>query len=104
MELCDNQRKVIGVVAYMSKTLHDHEINWPICERDSYAIVFIFFKWRHYLVGPKFLLRTDHESLQHILKEKGFKRRLARWWDDMTEFNFDIQHIAGTKNYADQYY
>ena len=102
LEMCDpNSKAVIGVVAYLSKALHGHEVNWSIREKEFFAIVHALHKWRHYLLGKKFLLRTDHESLKFIIKAKDTKQRLMRWWDDIAEFNFTIEHISGTKNHAD---
>lgn len=102
LEMCDpNSKAVIGVVAYLSRALHGHEVNWSIREKEFFAIVHALHKWRHYLLGKKFLLRTDHESLKFIIKAKDTKQRLMRWWDDIAEFNFTIEHISGTKNHAD---
>ncbi|CCD25382.1 uncharacterized protein NDAI_0F00630 [Naumovozyma dairenensis CBS 421] len=93
--------KFYGVVAYMSKALHGHELNWPIREKEFFAIVCCLEKWRHYLLGKKFKLYTDHQSLKYVLTERSFKLRLARWWDDLADYNFKIIHIKGKNNHVD---
>lgn len=57
--------KLFGVVAYISKALHGHELNWSIREKEFYAIVCCLEKWKHYLLGKKFKLYTDHQSLKY---------------------------------------
>ena len=85
--MCEhNSNKVIGVVAHLNRSLHNHELNWSIREKEFFAIVHALRKWRHYLFGTEFLLRTEHELLQYIMKEKAMKQRLIRWWDDVVEF------------------
>ena len=103
LEMFDKDSKaVIGVVAYLSRTLHGHEVNWSIREKEFFAIAHALHKWRHYLLGTNFLLRTDHESLKFVMKAKDTKQRLMRWWDDIAvKFNFTTEHISGIKNHAD---
>ena len=79
LEMCvHNSNKVIDVVAYLSRSLYNHELNWPIREKEFFAIVHILRKWRRYLLGTGFLLCTDHESLQYIMKEKVMKQLLIK--------------------------
>ena len=79
LEMCvHNSNKVIDVVAYLSRSLYNHELNWPIREKEFFAIVHALRKWRRYLLGTGFLLCTDHESLQYIMKEKVMKQLLIK--------------------------
>ena len=95
--------KTLGVVAYMSHLLHTHELNWPIREKELYAVIFAFKKWRHYLLGKHIIVRSDHHSLQYIKTEKNnnHNERVARWWDFLAEYDFEIDYIKGNTNRAD---
>lgn len=93
----------LGVVAYLSHLLHSHELNWPIREKELYAVIFAFRKWRHYLLGAHIVVRTDHQSLQYLQLGKAHNdnQRVARWWDFLADYNYTITYIAGITNQAD---
>lgn len=95
--------KLVGVVAYLSHLLHSHELNWPIREKELYAVIFAFKKWRHYLLGKHVVIKSDHHSLQYIKTEKNTNtnERVARWWDFLAEYDFTIDYIKGQTNRAD---
>jgi hypothetical protein len=57
------------VIAYISRKLRRHEENYAMRDLELLAIVYALKVWRHYLVGRKFELRTDHCGLQHILRK-----------------------------------
>ncbi|WP_210502156.1 ribonuclease H family protein, partial [Pantoea ananatis] len=48
------------VVAYASRQLKPHERNYPTHDLELAAIVFALKMWRHYLLGVRFELFTDH--------------------------------------------
>jgi hypothetical protein len=54
------------VIAYISRKLRRHEENYMTHDLELLAIVYALKVWRHYLVGRKFELKTDHCGLQHI--------------------------------------
>ena len=54
------------VIAYESRKLKDHEINYPTHDLELAAVMHALTKWRHFLLGQHFELRTDHRSLQYI--------------------------------------
>eukprot|EP00253_Pinus_taeda_P002532 PITA_02532 len=56
--------------------------------------------WRHYLMGRKFLLLTDHHSLTSYFSQPTLNARQARWMDFLSGFDFDIKHLQGKANRA----
>jgi hypothetical protein len=54
------------VVCYESKKLKDHERNYSTHELKLAIIIHTLKMWRHYLMGRKFELRTDHSGLKHL--------------------------------------
>nr|GEZ01744.1 putative reverse transcriptase domain-containing protein [Tanacetum cinerariifolium] len=78
MVYCDASRKGLGavlmqkekVIAYASHQLKIHEKNYTTHDLELEAVVFALKMWRHYLYGTKYVVFTDHKSLQYILDQK----------------------------------
>ena len=49
--------------------------------------------WRHYLLGKKITLMTDHISLKYFFSQTYLNARQARWLSFLSEFDIDIKHI-----------
>ena len=101
LQLHNEDGTVHGVVAYLSRALHGHELNWPIRDKEFFAAIHSLRKWKHYLIGVPFVLKTDHHSLQYVFQNKTINARFARWWNDIAEFDFTVQYIPGPTNHAD---
>ena len=56
------------VVSYESRKLKEREKNYATRNLELAAIVHAFNIWRHYLLGQKFELRTDHMSLKYFFE------------------------------------
>jgi len=48
------------VVCYESRKLKEHERHYATHDLESASIMHALKMWRHYLVGKRFELRTDH--------------------------------------------
>ena len=57
------------VIAYVSRKMRRHEENYATHDFELLAIVYALNVWRHYLIGQKFELKTDHCGLQHIFTQ-----------------------------------
>lgn len=84
------------VLHYASRQLTKEELKWHTQEKEALAIVWGCNKFRSYLLGAPFLLRTDHHSLQWLMRSE--KGKLARWALSMSEFDYKIVHRAGKAN------
>ena len=54
------------VIYYESWKLKEHEKNYPMHDIEIAAIIHALKMWRHYLMGRKFLLKTDNMSLKYL--------------------------------------
>lgn len=74
---CDASGTVIGAVlmqmecpiAYLSHTLHGRNLDLSTYEKEYLAIIIAVQKWRHYLLGRRFMIWTDQQSLKFILEQ-----------------------------------
>jgi len=53
-------------IAYFSKKLSVTVQRQSAYAREMQAIVAVVTKFRHYLLGHKFIIRTDHKSLKQL--------------------------------------
>lgn len=86
------------VVAYASKSLSRAERHYCVTRKELLAVVYFIRHFRPYLLGRKFTLRTDHGSLTWLAHFKEPEGQLARWLEQLQEFDFEICHRPGKKH------
>jgi hypothetical protein len=86
------------VICYESRKLNEHEVNYVTHDLELAAIVHALKMWRHYLLGRKFVLMTDHCGLRYLFDQPKLNTRQARWMALLSEFDFEIKHIKGKEN------
>jgi hypothetical protein len=57
-------------IFYESQKLRGPELLYTIYDKEMIAIMHALAKFRQYLVGAKFVVRTDHNSLKYFLDQK----------------------------------
>ncbi|XP_048430988.1 uncharacterized protein LOC125472934 [Pyrus x bretschneideri] len=67
------------VIAYASRQLKPHEVNYPTHDLELAAIVFALKIWRHYRYGERCKILTDHKSLQYLFTQRDLNLRQRRW-------------------------
>ena len=75
------------VVAYGSQALSKQERRYCVTRRELLAVVHFVKYFRHYLVGKKFTLRTDHASLKWVRSFKEPEGQIASWIQRLDAFN-----------------
>ena len=85
-------------IAFASKSLTRAQRHYCVTRRELLAIVVFVQNFRHYLLGRKFLIRTDHSSLRWLLNFKNPTDQMARWLEILSQYDFHIQHRAGKKH------
>lgn len=91
-QIQDGKEKVI---AYGSKVLSKSEKNYCVTRRELLAVVHFCVHYKHYLIGRKFKLRTDHGALIWLFQFKEPEGQIARWLEILSGFQMDIVHRAG---------
>jgi hypothetical protein len=57
------------VIAYASRQLWKHEVNYPTHDLEVAAVVHSLKIWRHYLLSNVCNVYTDHKSLKYIFTQ-----------------------------------
>ena len=87
-------------VLFLSRTLNEHERNYATTHKECLAIVWCIKQCEHYLLGNKFVIRTDHHALKWLMSVKDHNGRLMRWALMLMEYEFEIQHVKGKTNFV----
>jgi hypothetical protein len=82
---CDASRRGLGcvlmqevhVIAYASRQLRKHEQNYPTHDLELAAVVHALKIWRHYIMGTKCQIYTNHKSLKYIFTQKNLNLRTS---------------------------
>jgi len=87
-------------VMYLSRKLTEAERRYSNIEREALAIVWATVRARHFLLGKKFMLRSDHKPLEYIFHPsrelpKVTSARLARWAIQLMAFDYEIMYVKG---------
>lgn len=53
-------------IAYFSQALQGRNLQLSTYEKEMLALVIAVQKWRPYLLGSDFIIRTDHQSLHYL--------------------------------------
>ncbi|KAF7844307.1 Retrovirus-related Pol polyprotein from transposon 17.6 [Senna tora] len=71
-----------------------------VYERELMAIVFAVKKWRHYLLGHKFVIRRDKKALKYLLEQCIIDPDQQKWASKLMGYNFEIQYKPRVDNKA----
>ena len=96
--LSQTQNGLERVVAYASRKLSKAEMNYCVTRRELLAVVYFVKYFKHYLLGRKFVVRTDHSALQWLKKTPEPIGQQARWIGFLEEFEFDVVHRPGRQH------
>jgi hypothetical protein len=86
------------VIAYASRQLRKHELNYPTHDIELAAVVHTLKIWRHYIMGTKCQVYTNHKSLKYIFTQKDLNLRQRRWLELIKDYDLEIHYHPGKAN------
>ncbi|WVZ70314.1 hypothetical protein U9M48_018989 [Paspalum notatum var. saurae] len=103
---CDASKEGLGcvlmqegkVIAYASRQLRKHEVNYPTHDLELAAVVHALKIWRHYLFGNWCEIYTDHKSLKYIFTQNELNMRQRRWLELIEDYDLEIHYHPGKAN------
>ncbi|MEY2858854.1 MAG: hypothetical protein RLZZ74_3167, partial [Cyanobacteriota bacterium] len=94
----DGQREQRRYIRLASRALSSSESHYSATKRELLAIVFALEKFREYLYGLKFVLKTDHKPLIYLRTQKKLNDMQLGWLTLLMEFDFSIEYLPGIQN------
>lgn len=85
-------------IAFLSHALKGKRLVWLTYEKEMFAIILAVAKWRPYLLGSRFLIRTDHISLKHMIEQRIHMVAQQKWLLKLLGYDFAIEYKVGASN------
>ena len=85
-------------ITYASKALSPSHLSLSIYDKEMLAIIHAVTKWRPYLIGRRFQIRTDHKSLKYFLGQKISSPKQQKWVTKLLGFDYEIIYKKGSEN------
>jgi len=86
------------VIAYASRALRPHELNYPTNDLELAAVIHALKIWRYYLMGTHCNIYTDHKSLKYIFTQSELNMRQRRWLELIKDYDLEVHYHPGKAN------
>jgi hypothetical protein len=86
------------VVAYASRQLRKHEERYPTHDLELAVVVHALKTWRHYIIGKRCEVYSDHKSLKYIFTELDLNLRQRRWLELIKDYDLGISYHPDKSN------
>jgi hypothetical protein len=87
------------IISTASRVITAIEQRYSICELELLAIVYALKKFRIYVIGHHVKVYTDNKALSFLKKCSLTSDRVTRWVLQLQEYDLQINHISGAKNF-----
>jgi hypothetical protein len=103
---CDASGKGIGVVlmqegrplAFPNKQVSERNLVKSIYEKEMLSILHVVDLWCPYLLGKRFQIKTDHQSLKYILEQRISSPKQQKWVTKLFGYDYEIIYKKGKEN------
>ncbi|XP_061342052.1 uncharacterized protein LOC133288340 [Gastrolobium bilobum] len=85
-------------LSFFSKKLGPRMANESTYVRELYAITSAVKRWRQYLLGSSFVIRTDHKSIKELLTQTIQTNEQQKYLCKLLGYTFKIEYKAGKAN------
>ncbi|KAL0329017.1 UNVERIFIED_CONTAM: Retrovirus-related Pol polyprotein from transposon [Sesamum radiatum] len=83
---------------YISKALTGKKLSLSVYEKEMMAIVVAVQKWRPYLIGRHFTIKTNHQSLKYLLEQRISTPSQQKWLSKLMGYEYTINYKKGKGN------
>jgi hypothetical protein len=83
------------VVVYALRQLRKHEEKYSAHDVELAVVVHALKIWRHYIIGKRCEVYSDHESLKYIFTLPDLDLRQRRWLELIKDYDLGINYHPG---------
>ncbi|KAL0545045.1 hypothetical protein IC582_020183 [Cucumis melo] len=87
-------------IAFYSHTLSMRDRARPVYERELMVVVLSVQRWRPYLLGTKFVVKTDQKSFKLLLEQRVVQPQYQKWVSKLLGYSFEVVYKPGLENKA----
>ncbi|CAM8876911.1 unnamed protein product [Rhodiola kirilowii] len=87
-------------IAYMSEALGPRNAGLPVYEKELLAVLSAVTRWKHYLEGTPYVIKTNHQSLRFLLDQKLNTNLQRKGISRLMGLDFTIEYRRGFENKA----
>lgn len=77
-------------IAYLSKALAQKHLGLITYEKELLAVIIATQKWCSYLLGHYFIIKTDHEALEHLMDQKITTNLQQMWLSKLLGYDHSV--------------
>ncbi|KAJ3687260.1 hypothetical protein LUZ61_016424 [Rhynchospora tenuis] len=85
-------------LAYLSKSLGPKSIGLSTYEKEFLALLTAVQKWKHYLIGGQFIIKTDQIALKHLLEQRVNHAMQHKGLCKLMGLDYKIEYKRGVDN------
>ena len=94
-ELLQVQNGTERLIGFGSFVFDRAQRKYCTTRKELLAVVRFTRHFKHYLLGRRFVVRTDHNSLTWLMGFRNIEGQLARWIEELSSYDMQIVHRAG---------
>eukprot|EP00253_Pinus_taeda_P023548 PITA_23548 len=85
-------------ISFESLPIKGKFLHKAIYDKEMLAILYALKKWRPYLMGRHFKVKTDHDILKYLLEQRISSEEQQMWVTNMLGYDFEINYKKGKQN------
>jgi hypothetical protein len=85
-------------LAFTSKQLSERNMGKSIYEKEMLAIMHSIDMWHPYLLGQRFQIKTNHQSLKYFLEQRISSPKQQKWVTKLFGYDYEIIYKKGKDN------
>lgn len=78
-------------IAYHGQALNGKNLMLSTYEKELLALILSTKKWSQYLIGRRFTITTDHQSLKHLLTQRLNMGIQGKWLAKLHEYDYKVE-------------
>jgi hypothetical protein len=85
-------------LAFTNKKLLERHLGQSIYEKEMLAIMHVMDLWHHYLLGKRFQIKTDQQSLKYFPEQRPSSPEQRKLVTKLFGYDYEIIYKKGKEN------